>query len=126
MIFDTDVIIWAQRGNIAAAKIIDKEQKRFMSLYSYMELLQLAPTKKQHHIIKKALIELDFVVLPLTQNIGHRAAVYIEEYSMGHGLRAGDAIIAATAVEDNLQLCSSNQKHFKCIKELDLKVFKPH
>lgn len=50
---------------------------------------------------------------------------YIEEYTLSSGLRAGDAIIAATAVENNMTLISSNAKHFKPIKELKLKVFRP-
>ena len=66
-----------------------------------------------------------FLILPLTEAIGHRALVYIEEYTLAHGLRAGDTIIAATAVESDLTLVSSNAKHFKPIRELKLKVFSP-
>jgi len=40
-------------------------------------------------------------------------------------MRAGDAIIAATAIENNMTLISSNVKHFKVIKELQFKAFKP-
>lgn len=40
-------------------------------------------------------------------------------------MRAGDAIIAATAVENNLTLVSSNTKHFGVVKELQLKGFVP-
>jgi predicted nucleic acid-binding protein len=65
------------------------------------------------------------VVLPLSESIGHRALIYLEEYSLSHGLRAGDAIIAATAIENNMTLVSSNARHFKPIKELKLKVFNP-
>lgn len=125
MIFDTDVIIWAQRGNKSAAIQINKSDKKFISLYTYMELLQLAKTKKQQHVVKKSLNEIGFDVLPITQNIGHRAAVYIEEYSLAHGLRAGDAIIAATSTENELPLMTANKKHFKCINDLSLRVFKP-
>ena len=32
---------------------------------------------------------------------------------------------AATAVENNMTLSSSNAKHFKAIKELQFKIFKP-
>jgi predicted nucleic acid-binding protein len=40
-------------------------------------------------------------------------------------LRAGDAIVAATAVEHNLTLCTGNAKHFKNIPDLKIKVFTP-
>ena len=56
---------------------------------------------------------------------GHRALIYIEEYAIAHDLRAGDAIVAATAVENNLTLVSGNSKHFKPIRELQLRVFSP-
>lgn len=127
MLFDTDIFIWIQRGNIKAARLIEKEDERLLSVQSYMELLQCAQNKKQNDNIKSFLKDFGFHVLPLSEreNIGHRAAIYIEEYSLPHGLRAGDAIIAATATENNAMLCSSNVKHFQAIKELKLKSFKP-
>ena len=42
-----------------------------------------------------------------------------------HGIRVGDAIIAATAVENNMPLVSGNSKHFRPIKELNFSPFKP-
>lgn len=125
MIFDTDVIIWVQRGNKKAAKIIDDAEEKNISILTYMELFQCAVSKKQHRIIRGFLQDYEFNVLPLSHNIGHRAAIYIEEYSLGNGFRSGDAIIAATAVENNLSLVSANAKHFRDIKDLDFKVFKP-
>lgn len=125
MIFDTDIFIWAQRGNEKAAKLMEMSEERHLSIQSFMELLQRAKNKKQHQYTKDFLTSFDFLVLPLTENIGHRASIYVEEYTMASGLRSGDAIIAATAVENNLPLVSSNAKHFKMIKELKLKIFKP-
>ncbi|MDD5704913.1 MAG: hypothetical protein PHR35_03250 [Kiritimatiellae bacterium] len=66
-----------------------------------------------------------FSTLPLSENIGYRAAVYIEEYGLSHGLRAGGAIVAATAAEHSLVLCTSNAKHFGVIRDLETRVFKP-
>ncbi len=125
MLFDTDLFIWVQRGNEKAARLIDAEPERLLSALTYMELLQGARDKKQHHHVRDFLKRFGFEVLPLTENIGHRAAVYVEEYTLAHGLRAGDALIAATAVEHGLVLCTGNRKHFKAIEELKLWVFEP-
>ncbi|MCH7762978.1 MAG: type II toxin-antitoxin system VapC family toxin [Candidatus Marinimicrobia bacterium] len=125
MLFDTDIIIWVQRGNIKAARMVEKENERFISIQTFMELLQGARNQLHHKVIKEFIYDFGISVLPLTENIGHRALIYVEEYSMSSNMRAGDAIIAATAVENNVTLVSSNAKHFKPIKELSLKVFKP-
>ena len=125
MIFDTDILIWLQRGNSHAAEIIDKTEEREISIITYMELLQCAAGKYQHKQIKSFLVDCNFNVIPLNGNIGHRAAIYIEEYSLVDGIRTNDAIIAATAVELNAELMSGNKKHYKMIKELQLVVFKP-
>ena len=125
MIFDTDIFIWIQRGNEKAARIIEKSEDRFLSVQTYMELLQGAQNKTQHKYTKDFLSSFGFIVLPLTENIGHRAAIYVEEYALSSGKRAGDALIAASAVENNLTLVSSNVKHYKAIKDLQFKAFKP-
>ena len=125
VIFDTDIFIWVQRGNAKAARLIEQEAERMLSVHSYLELLQSAENKQQHEYTKSFLRDFGFITLPLTENVGHRAAIYVEQYALSHGLRAGDAIIAATAAESNQILCSSNAKHFKSIRDLKLKVFRP-
>ena len=125
VIFDTDIFIWVQRGHARAARLIEQEEERMLSVHSYMELLQSAKNKQQHEYTKSFLNDFGFSMLPLTENIGHRAAIYVEQYALSHGLRAGDAVIAATAAESNLVLCSSNAKHFKPIRDLKLKIFRP-
>lgn len=103
---------------------MEMSEERNLSIQSYMELLHYAKNKDQHKYIEDFFTTFHFIVLPLTENIGHRAPIYIEEYTLASGLRSGDAIIAATAVENNLPLVSSNEKQFKMIKELRLKSFK--
>jgi hypothetical protein len=125
VLFDTDVLIYAQRGSRRAALAIDNATRRLVSVQSLMELVQGARDKDDLRIIKRFLAELGFTVLPLSENIGHRSLVYVEEYGLSAGLRAGDAIIAATAVENALPLLSANAKHFRPIKELELVVFRP-
>ncbi len=125
ILFDTDVLIFVQKGNIKAAQLIENTPERSISTQTYLELLQGAQNKKQHQIIQQFLKDFAFRVLPLTENIGHRASVYIEEYSLSDSMRAGDAIIAATAIENQLPLSTANIKHFRPIKELQIQRFKP-
>ncbi len=125
MIFDTDIFIWVQRGNIKAAEIMEASDKKYLSIQTYMELLQGAKNKIQHKYVKDFLSSFAFEVLPFTENIGHRAAIYVEEYALSSGIRAGDALIAATAVECNRTLVSSNKKHFTIINELKFQEFNP-
>jgi predicted nucleic acid-binding protein len=95
---------------------------QFLLTWSFCRLQII---KSNNDYISNFIREFGFHTLPLTESIGHRAAVYVEEYSLSHGIRAIDAIIAATATENHLPLCSGNAKHFKAIQELKFKLFKP-
>ena len=125
MLFDTDILIWIQRGNVKAAHLVDRTDERLISVQTLMELLQAARDKRQYAIIKRYLTDLSFSVLPLTENIGHRALVYVEEYGLSSGMRAGDAIVAATATENGLALATGNARHFRPVKGLALRIFRP-
>ena len=125
MIFDTDVLIWAERGNEKAIEVIGDAEERAVSIYTYMELLQGARNLSEGRAIKTFLTEGAFQVFPLTENIGHRALVYVEEHTRSSGMRASDAIIAATAVENGFMLVSGNRKHYSPIRELRFTPFNP-
>ena len=125
MLFDTDVLIWVLRGNQAAAKVVEKSDRRRLSVVTYMELLQGSRNRREIKAIKSFLGDFAFQMLPLTENIGHRAAIYMEEYGLKAAMCMADALLAATAVESQLTLCTGNRKHFRPISELNLRVFRP-
>lgn len=125
MLFDTDVIIWALRGNDRAATVIDRADSLEISIISYMELVQGARNKRELTSTKTALVNLDFQILGLSENIGHRASIYLEEYGLKTNLGVPDSLIAATAVENNARLCTANVKDYRAIAELELKIFRP-
>lgn len=124
MLFDTDVLIWVQRGNAKAAKAIESAPRRRISILTQMELMQGARDKKEGILLRSFLADFDFRVLPLTESIGHRAAVYVEQLALSHGVRANDAIIAATAIEAAEPLCTANAKHFRPVPGLELTVLR--
>jgi predicted nucleic acid-binding protein len=125
MLFDTDVIIWMLRGNERAAKRIDEETRLEISAVSYMELVKGTRNKHELLMIRRYLSDLGFRILPISENISHRAIIYMEEHSLKSGMDMADALIAATAVENTLTLCTANNKHFKVISDLQLSVFRP-
>ena len=125
MLFDTDVLVWYLRGNEKAALALEKAESRDLSIISYMELLQGARNKNEVKVIRSLLKDLDFEVLPLTENIGHRASVYMEEYCLKVEMCLADALLAATAVENHLLFCTGNNKHYKPITEIEIKTFRP-
>lgn len=124
MLFDTDVLIAVQRGHTNAASLIDKSPSRCISAFTYMEFLQGAQDK--HHLVlgQSFLRDLGFKTIPLSEKIGHRAAIYIEQYALSHSMRAGDALIAATAAEYGLTLATGNAKHYRHIPGLELKILR--
>jgi predicted nucleic acid-binding protein len=63
-------------------------------------------------------------VLPITEAISARAVSLVEKYFRSHHLQLADALVAATALEHQMPLATSNVKHFKAIAGLKLKPFK--
>ena len=125
MIFDTDVLIWVFRGNAKAARAVDRADERAISVVTYMELLQGARDKREIKGVKSFLADMQFRTLPLSENIGHRASIYMEEYGLSTSMGMTDALIAATVIEANEHLLTGNDKHYKVVRDLALKRFRP-
>ena len=125
MLFDTDVLIWVFKGNEKAAKLVEATAERSLSIVTYMELLQGVRDKRELKAVRGFLSDFAFQALPLTENIGHRASIYMEEYALKVGMCMADALIAATAVENQFTLSTGNRRHYKPINDLDVKLFRP-
>lgn len=125
MIFDTDILIWVFRGHEGAARAVEGTDDRVISVVTYLELIQGARNRQETREVKHFLNDHAFQTLPLSENIGHRASVYMEEYTLKSALFLADALIAATAVENHLTLCAANRKHYRVINELNMKTFRP-
>jgi len=125
MIFDTDVFIWIQRGSVRAADMIERHQNRFISVQTYMELMQGAQNTAQQAVTRRFLRDFNVQTLPLSAEIGNRAMSLVEQYALSHNMRSGDALIAATALESALPLCTANIKHYRQIPLLEVVKLTP-
>ena len=63
MLYDTDALIWFKRGNAAVADIMEQDPFRYISLQTYLELVQGARDRRQLLFARKSLAVIDFPVL---------------------------------------------------------------
>lgn len=124
MIFDTDVMIWAIRGKAEAARIIGSSEIKYISAVTYMELVQGAKNKEDLKWIKAFINDIGINIIPLESDISHRACIYMELYALRTGIDTPDALIAATAAENGMELCTGNLKDYREIEGLKIKPFK--
>lgn len=120
MIFDTDVLIWAQRDKSNAVDLLESASTRRFSIVSYMEFIQSSKDKRMLSKCKDFFNTFAFELLPITPDVSHRAAVFIELFSLSHNLEIPDAFIAATAFEHGMPLATSNYKDYSMIKGLEI------
>lgn len=125
MIVDSDVLIWASRGNEKAVSLLDQLQEFSVSAVTYMELLQEMRNKSELAAFKKALRIWNVRVVPINETISYHAMFFVERYCLSHSLFLADALIAATAEYCGEELLTGNSKHYSIIPDLQVKKFKP-
>lgn len=125
MIIDTDVIIWYMRGNEKAYKAIENARNFFISVVTYMELVQGMRNKKELNILRKAIHGWNAKILYISEDISSKSMFFVEQHFLSHSLQIADALIGATAVTYGLPILTGNGKHYKIIKDIQLKRFRP-
>ena len=125
LIVDTDVIIWYMRGNERARTVIEKMDSFNISVVSNMELIQGMRNKTESRELIKAFNEWHVTVLFITEIISAKALFLMEKHYLSHSLTLADALIAATAVSCGMPVLTGNTKHYRMIKELEVKKFIP-
>ncbi|MBN2030569.1 type II toxin-antitoxin system VapC family toxin [bacterium] len=125
MMVDTDVLIWYMRGNEKALKIINQQNAFHISVVTYIELVQGMRNKDELNALRNALRNWNTKILYITEEISSKAMFYIERHYLSHALQLADSLIRATALANGLTLLTANDKHYKMINELKLKIFRP-
>ncbi len=125
MIIDTDVLVWYMRGNERAYQLIEKLSGFNISVITYMELVQGMRNKNELNSLRKALLFWNTKILYLSEEISAKAMFLVEQHYLNHSLGLADALIGSTAIHYGLPLVTANDKHYKIIKGLKIKRFKP-
>jgi len=125
VIIDTDVLIWYLRGNINAKKALAANTPFKISLINYLELIQGLKDKNELKTLQKQLKKWSTKIIQINESISTYSMFLVENYYLSHSLEAGDAITAATALENNETLLTANYKHYSYIPNLQVQNFKP-
>lgn len=117
---DTNVFSKIFKGDLAVTHFV-KNLDAVIDTTIYIECLQGSKSNQEKRIVKK--VSDNFPLLPITSKVSERAVELIDKYSNSHGLLLADALIAATALENDLTVLTYNIGDFQFIA--DLKWQKP-
>ena len=123
MLIDTDVLIWYMRGNEKAYQVVENSNNFFISVVTYMELVQGLRNKKELNHLRKALHGWNAQILYISEEISAKAMFYVEQHFLSHSMQLADALIGATAIAHGFTVLTGNDKHYKVMKDLEIKKF---
>jgi len=118
---DTNVFSKIFKGNLPVTQFVESLDA-VIDATVYIECIQGSKSNHEKRVIEKYLRK--FPLLPITPEISIRAIELIRTYSNSHGLLLPDALIAATALENDLTVVTYNIDDFKFID--GLKYLKPN
>lgn len=121
ILVDTDILIDVA-NNDATAKtrltLESQESSLMVSAVTIMELVVGCRNKSEVQTLNRFLSK--FEKMEIISQISDRATQLMQEYFLSHGLLIADALIAATAIENEIALLTKNQSDFRFIKALHL------
>ncbi|RZM79127.1 type II toxin-antitoxin system VapC family toxin [Leptolyngbya iicbica] len=121
ILVDTDILIdVANNDAIAVERLANESRSSTLAVSSItvMELTVGCRNKTELQALNRFLAQ--FQVLTLTTQSSEIATQLLQEYFLSHGLLIADALIAATAISNQISLLSKNQSDFRFIQQLNL------
>jgi predicted nucleic acid-binding protein len=113
------------RGNEKAYKHIERSRNLHISVVTYIELVQGMRNKKELNSFRKFLKLWNANLIYINEEISAKAMFYIEQHYLSHSLQLADALIGATAVSHGFPILTENDKHYKGVKDIQIKKFRP-
>ena len=121
ILLDTDVLIDFLRGHDKATSFVTINSKRIMvSAVVVAELFAgvRGGTGGAEQSVLENLLAL-FRVVPVNDEIARLGGLYRRDYGNSHGVGLADAIIAATATAEEVELKTLNVKHYPMFTDLE-------
>ncbi len=117
---DTNILIEFYKGNSDIVQELENIglPNLAISVITVGEMYFGARDKRELGQIKKNLSLLNQI--PLDADISKRFLALLEEYALSHRLSVPDALIAATALSQNIPLYTLNLKDFQYIPDLQI------
>lgn len=125
MLIDTDVLIWYMRGNEKAYKLIEGLNNFYISVVTYIELVQGMRNRQELTELRRAIRNWNCKIIHINEEISTKAMFYVERHFLSNSLQLADSLIATTSIVNGLKILTANDKHFKMLKELEIKKFRP-
>jgi predicted nucleic acid-binding protein len=90
-----------------------------------MELVQGMRNKNELNKLRRALHVWNTKILYISEEISVKAMFFVEQHYLSHSIQLADALIAATAISHGFPILTGNDKHYKTLKEIQIKTFRP-
>ncbi len=122
-LLDSDVIIEVLRGSAKVHTYLEHSHRAGRVIhYTAVNLAEIFHGIRPREEVAVREFFGQLLCLPLTRAVGERAGRYLATYHASHGLRLGDALPAACAVEYDCVLATLNVRHYPMT---DLKLERP-
>ena len=120
-LIDTDILIDTARGienAITCLQTLEEHSELTISSITQMEMIVGCQNRSELRALLKFLER--FLIISVSQDISLTAVHLLKTYRLSHGLKIADALIASTAIANNIPLISKNQRDYRFIKRLTL------
>ncbi len=114
VLVDSDILIEVSRGRNAdvVSKWIDLSNADAAVLYSPVSVAELWAGARPNEYETLNNLFRALTCIPIDEETGRQAGVYLRQYRRSHGIEIADALIAASAAANRAELWTRNRKHY--------------
>ena len=124
VLIDTDILIDAGRGNIEAiARLLDIETAFVLAISVITKMEMIAGCRDKGELALLNMFLRRYATICIDEQVSETALNLFTQFRLSHNLHIPDALIAATAIANDMPLLSKNQKDFRFINQLRLLPF---